>query len=208
MTAKWIVVSGLDGSGKTTLVENLVEMYSQQGYRVYQSRFPKDNYLRTTLLNKSKDSYTDRILFVLDNRITGTEVQEAMDSGEYDIVITQRGFLDSFVHGAVQGYTYEMVEALNHFSDMPKCDIMIHMVAEANVAYERIADDPDADKFEYLEYIEKQELETRRAYNEIRSGKNSTLAQFSRCKNIYVDTTEMTTDETFEWVKKKLYNLF
>ena len=127
MKTKWIVVTGLDGSGKTILVSNLKEMFTQQGLRVKQDRFPKDKYLTKTLLNKSKDPYTDRILFVLDNRITGTEIQEAINSGEYDIIVTQRGFLDSFVHGAVQGYTYEMIEALNHFSDMPKCDVIIQL---------------------------------------------------------------------------------
>lgn len=207
MTTKWIVVSGLDGSGKTTLVSNLEKMFKEQGLRVKRDKFPKDKYLVRTLLNKSKDTYTDRILFVLDNRITGTEIQEAIDSGEYDIIITQRGFLDSFVHGAVQGYTYEMVETLNHFSDMPKCDIIIHMVAEASVAYSRIANDPDADKFEYPEYIEKQEQETRRAYREIVARKNPVLSSFKDCKHIYVDTTQMTPQETFDWVRKKLTDL-
>ena len=95
--AKWIVVTGLDGSGKTTLVDNLVTWFQEKGYKVMRDRFPHDRYLVKDLLNKSHDRYTDRLLFALDNRLFGTELQERIDSGEYDVIITQRGFLDSFV---------------------------------------------------------------------------------------------------------------
>lgn len=200
----WIAVTGLDGSGKTTLVDKLEKFLQEQGKKVYRSRLPHDKYLVKTLLNKSKDSYTDRMLFALDNRIFGTELRAIQEAGEYDIVLTQRCFLDSFVHGAVQGYSYEWIEQLNRVSDLPKTDIMVHMVAETSVAYQRICNDPDADKFEYPAYIEKQERETRKAYSNVLNGTDPALATFKDCKNIYVDTTQMTTDEVFETVLKKL----
>ena len=202
--ALWVVVTGLDGSGKTTLVDNLKEWFIQNGKKVYRDRFPHDRYLVKELLNKSKDSYTDRLLFALDNRVFGTELHEIINSGDYDIVVTQRGFLDSFVHGAVQGYAYSLIEQLNHVSDLPKCDIMIHMVAEARIAYARIKGDPDADKFEYPDYIRVQEIETRRAYSEVTSESNPDLEAFRGCINFYVDTTQMTTEEVFELIKAKL----
>ena len=201
----WIVVTGLDGSGKTTLVDNLQEwLTKEKSKNVLRDRLPHDKYLVKTLLNKSKDAYTDRMLFALDNRIFGNELHEIIETGEVDIVLTQRGFLDTFVHGAVQGFSYEMIEELNHISDLPKCDIMIHLVAEASVAYKRICDDPDADKFEYPEYIQKQERETRKAYANVVQATNPALMSFKDAKNIYVDTTQMTTDEVFETVSKKL----
>ena len=201
----WIVVTGLDGSGKTTLVENLEKYFREEKAKnVKRDRFPHDRYLVKTLLDKSKDSYTDRLLFALDNRLMGTEIKEMISSNSCDLIITQRGFLDSFVHGAVQGYSYSWVEELNHLGDMPKCDVMIHMVAEASVAYSRIMDDPDADKFEYPDYIGKQERETRRAYSEVVNGINPALASFKDCVNIYVDTTQMTPEEVFEFVIGKL----
>ena len=67
--AKWIVVSGLDGSGKTTLVDNLEKWMTENGKKVKRSRLPYDEYLVKNLLNVSKDNYTDRLLFALDNRI-------------------------------------------------------------------------------------------------------------------------------------------
>lgn len=201
--AKWIVVSGLDGSGKTTLVDNLEKWITEQKRRVKRSRLPYDEYLVRDLLNVSNDSYTDRMLFALDNRIFATHLREWQNSGEYDFIITQRGFLDSFVHGAVQGYSYSWIGELNRIAELPKCQVIIHMVAEAETAYQRIKDDPDADKFEYIEYIRKQESETRKAFHEVVQ-KNMDLEHFHGAINIYVDTTQMSTDETFELVKKRL----
>lgn len=200
----WIAVTGLDGSGKTTLVDNLEKWFIEHKKIIYRSRLPHDKYLVSKLLNESHDSYTDRMLFALDNRIFGTKLKNILNMGEYDIVLTQRCFLDSFVHGAVQGYSYEWIEELNRVGDLPKCDILIHLVAEASVAYQRICDDPDADKFEYPEYINKQEYETRKAYSAVVKGNEPALSSFKDTKNIYVDTTQMTTDEVFENVLKKL----
>ena len=202
---KWVVITGLDGSGKTSLVSNLTSWLSEEKkLKVKRDRFPHDRYLVKDLLNKSKDRYTDRLLFALDNRLFGTELAETMESGEYDVIITQRGFLDSFVHGAVQGFSYSWIGELNQIADLPKCDIMIHMVCEARTAYSRICNDPDADKFEYPAYIDKQERETRRAYAEVISEANPDLEHFKDCQNLYIDTTQMSIDEVFDFVKKKL----
>ena len=201
---KWLVVSGLDGSGKTSLVSNLQKwLEEERNKRVKTSRLPHDRHLVKDLLNVSKDSYTDRMLFALDNRIFAEHFKDWVDSGEYDFIVTQRGFLDSFVHGAVQGYDYSWIANLNRIEDLPKCEVIIHMVAEAETAYNRIKDDEDADKFEYISYIRRQESETRRAYYELQR-KNVDLEHFSDAYNIYVDTTQMTIEEKFEFVKRRL----
>lgn len=200
----WIAVSGLDGSGKTTLVDNLEKYFTGTcGMRVKRDRLPHDPYLVKELLNVSDDKYTDRLLFALDNRIFAARYRK-WSHHEFDVLLTQRCNLDSFVHGAVQGFSYAEIGRLNGIADLPRCDVIIHLVAEAATAYKRICDDPDADKFEYPEYIRVQEQETRRAYYEVRSGANPDLVAFKNAIHIYVDTTELTTDETFELVLKRL----
>lgn len=203
---KWIVVTGLDGSGKTTLVEDLERYFTLAGKSVKRSRLPQDEYLVKKLLNESTSKYTDRMLFALDNRLFAEKYEDWFTSDDYDVIITQRGFLDSFVHGAVQGFGYDFIADLNRIDELPKCDIMIHMVAEAEIAYARIKDDPEADKFEYISYIRRQEQETRRAYREV-INKEPSLEHFHSAQNIYVDTTQLTTSETYEYVLKKLNEL-
>lgn len=199
----WMSVCGLDGSGKSTLVANLEKRMTELGMRVKTSRLPHDRYLVTDLLNVSNDPYTDRMLFALDNRLFAERFKGWQNSGEYDVILTQRCFLDSYVHGAVQGFDYAWISELNRINDLPKCQIIIHLVAEAETAYARIKDDEDADKFEYIDYIRKQERETRRCYYEVTHG-NRDLEHFSDAVHIYVDTTQMSTDETFEYVVKRL----
>lgn len=202
----WIAVTGLDGSGKTTLVENLKNWFEIKGFRVYVDRLPHDQYIVKTLLNKSEDSYTDRLLFAVDNRLFGYELKNIIAENNYDIILTQRCWLDSFVHGAVQGFGYSWIADLNRISDLPQADIMIHLVAEAGIAYNRICDDPDADKFEYPEYMYRQEFETRRAYSEIIAG-NKDLHWFHKARHWYFDTTQMTPSELHSQVAAKFGNL-
>lgn len=203
---KWIVVSGLDGSGKTTLVGNLQKWISDEcELRVKRSRLPHDQHLVKDLLNISTSPYTDRMIFSLDNRIFAERYRKWSESGMYDVLLTQRGYLDSFVHGAVQGFSYSWIAENNQIADLPRCFAMIHLVAEAEVAYSRIRDDPDADKFEYLEYIRRQEFETRRAYHQV--GNNVDLIHFRESKNILIDTTRKTTEETFEIARNWLEGL-
>ena len=204
----WIACSGLDGSGKTTLVDNLFNwLTKEKGLSVYRDRLPHDRYIVTDLLDKSKDSYTDRLLFAVDNRIWGTMIEDVIKSEKYDIILTQRCFLDSFVHGAVQKYSYSWIEDLNRTAELPKTDVIIHMVAEAKTAYARICDDPDADKFEYPAYIRRQEVETRRAYAECLAGNNIDLESFNKAEHFCIDSTRMSIEDVFQCARKQLESL-
>lgn len=207
----WLVITGLDGSGKTGLVDALEKYFTEElKLRVKRTRSPHDKYLIHDLLNVSgdgepmKDRYTDRLIFALDNRILGTRIRQWQRSGEYDIILSQRGFFDSFVHGAVQGYTYEQIATLNQIEDLPKCTLMIHLCADSNIAYNRIKDDPDADKFETAAYMRRQEEETRRGYRELTQAQNPDLSAFFGIQNFFIDTTELSPEETFDLAKRRL----
>ena len=202
--AKWIVVTGLDGSGKTHLVEDLANYYRNKGLKVKTAHLPYDKHLGTKVLPKLKMSYSDRLLFALDNHIFAAQLEEWMS--EYDIIISQRGWFDSFVHGAVQGYSYSFIGQLNRIEELPVCNVMIHLVASASVAYARIKDDPDGDKFEYPSYIRTQELETRRGYQELIE-RNLDLYPFFKVHNTLIDTSNLTMEETFELSKKFLQSI-
>ena len=207
----WLVITGLDGSGKTGLVDRLEKFISEElNLRVKRTRSPHDKYLIQDLLNVSgdgepmKDRYTDRLIFALDNRILGTRIRQWQRSGDYDIILSQRGFFDSFVHGSVQGYTYEQIATLNQIDDLPKCTVMIHLCADHNIAYARIKDDPDADKFETSAYMRRQEEETRRGYRELTQSHNPDLSAFEGIQNFFIDTTELSPNETFDLAKRRL----
>ena len=70
MRCKWIIITGLDGSGKTTLQTDLMNYLENQNKTVKRYHSPYDDYLKS-LLDLSgngialKDSYTDLLIFAL-----------------------------------------------------------------------------------------------------------------------------------------------
>jgi len=202
----YIVITGLDGAGKTTLIDDLEKFFSSKGLKVKTAHSPYDEHLRYEVLPAlGNDSHGDRLLFALDNHILGAKIREWLV--DYDIVITQRGPFDSFVHGQVQGFTYEEVERLNCTKSLPAADIMVHLCASAEIAFERIKNDPDADKFEYLSYIVEQEKMTRKGYSDLVLKKEPALSSFFGTRNLFVDTTDFTTKDTFEYVIHRLLKI-
>ena len=147
----WICVTGLDGTGKTTLKRNLVGHFKMQNLQVKDFKFPYDKHLLDLLNNTVgdgmpwQDNYSDQMLFALDNRILGTvHIRDWRKAS--DVLVSQRGYIDSFVHGECRGFSYEESDKLMRTYELERCDVMIHLNADPQVAFERIKDDPDADK--------------------------------------------------------------
>lgn len=206
----WIVVTGLDGTGKTTLKRNLVGYFKMQNMQVKDFKFPYDKHLLDLLNNTVgdgmpwQDNYSDQMLFALDNRILGTvHIRDWRKAS--DVLVSQRGYIDSFVHGECRGFSYAESDKLQRTYELERCDVMIHLNADPNIAFERIKDDPEADKFETIEYIKRQAAATRKAYDELMK-ENPALSAFKGIPNIYIDTTNLTTQETFEKAIQELKN--
>ena len=96
MESKWIVVTGLDGSGKTTFKNRLVGDLKSNGHKTQNFKSPYDKHL-LGLLDISgdgmpwKDNYSDQLIFMLDNRMLSYYVRDWRQNYEY--LISQRGFM-------------------------------------------------------------------------------------------------------------------
>ena len=90
--------------------------------------------------------------------------------------------------------------------ELEKCDVMIHFNCDPKVAFKRICEDPDADKFETLEYIEKQAQSTKAVYDALIKGNEPAFESFRDCVNIYIDTTYLSMDGTFDILIEELRN--
>lgn len=211
MSAKWIAITGLDGSGKTTLKTNLTNHFFLENRKTHTFKLPYDKHL-LDLLDISgsgdpfKDSYTDRLIFAVDNRIVNSHIISWRN--DYDILLSQRCFLDSFVFGAVQGFSYQEIFNINRVNDLEKCDAIIHLNADPAVAYKRIKDDPNGDKFETEGFILKQAAETSKVYKELINGSDPCFDSFRGIPQVYIDTTKLTPEETYnDAVTFLLWNL-
>lgn len=208
----WIVITGLDGTGKTTLKRNFVGYFKSQNCIVKDFKFPYDKNLLDLMNNvvgdglPLKDNYTDQLLFSLDNRIVGTTYIRNWRISN-DVLISQRGYIDSFVHGECRGFSYKETDEIQRTWELERCQVMIHLNADPEIAFNRIKDDPDADKFETLEYIKHQAKATKKAYDSLMQDDDPALSAFKKIPNIYIDTTNLTCEETFSKALQELRNL-
>jgi thymidylate kinase len=187
--APWITITGLDGAGKTTLLRALSSELDG-----FQFRLPHHAFVRE-LLNVSGngtafgDVHTDRLLFATDARLTSSLIQDWRQA--HPILLSQRGWMDNFIFGAVQGVTYEETDQLLRTSELERPSAIIYLTADPQLAFSRIAADPLGDKYETPDFIVVQHRETLRFSNSVGAGLK-VLAPFTGIPAILIDSTAKT----------------
>ncbi|WP_197519402.1 AAA family ATPase [Mycobacterium sp. E2327] len=189
--APWITISGLDGSGKTTLLRALCAELGG-----FQFRLPHHPFVRE-LLDVSGggsafgDVYTDRLLFATDARLTNTLIRSWRRT--HRLLLSQRGWMDNFIFGAVQGVSYDEADALLRTSELERPSAIVYLTAEPRVAFDRISADANRDKYETLDFITEQHRQTLRFYESVGTGLPA-LAAFAGIPAIVIDTTAKTSE--------------
>lgn len=87
-----IVVEGLDGAGKTTLAQRLVDHLRQQGYEVHATREPTDTFrgeaIRRALEDPDHDPVSEALLFAADHAAHVAELRERLADDQ--LVVSDR----------------------------------------------------------------------------------------------------------------------
>jgi len=199
--APWIVVTGLDGSGKTHLVEWLASATRSKKFHL-----PYHDFVRACLARSGNgaqfgDIHTDRLLFALDGRLANYQIREWRQAGLS--LVSQRGWTDNFVFGAVQGVSYEETEELLRSYELERASAYIHLVADPHAAFERIKDDADHDKYETAEFLIPQYNETLRLFDEV-TKRNPILSEFHNIPAVLIDTTNKTNEDVYDEARQFL----
>lgn len=139
--------SGVDGSGKTTAVEYLAEYLRSKGLRVAVTREVGSPHIPTAVKLRE-------IVLGLDSDMTGAEmelvfaamrlmnarlVKRWADSGEYDVVLSDRGWADHIVY-TCQNVDAEFAERLyNHVPTLRdyRTDLEVYLQVSAETAAQR-----------------------------------------------------------------------
>jgi thymidylate kinase len=164
---RWIVVTGLDGAGKTTLVGRLGKLLGARTFRLPFCDFVRPCLARSGKGSQFGDVHTDRLLFALDARLANYEIRSWREDNSA-LLISQRGFMDNFIFGAAQGVSYAETDNLLKTRALEKPTAQIFLIAEPSIAFARIKDDPNADKFETFDFIVRQQAETLRFLENLR----------------------------------------
>ncbi len=189
--APWIVVTGLDGSGKSTLVARLAGTAGACRFRLPYHGFVREQLARSGGGRPFGDVRTDRLLFAADARLVNYRIREWRRT--HRLLVSQRGWMDNYVFGAVQGVSYEETAALLGTNELERPSAIVHLVADPRVAFLRIRTDPHGDKFETAAFMRRQHRETLRLFEGVRRGLAS-LAAFAGIPAVLIDTTDMTPD--------------
>ena len=205
----FISVMGQDGSGKTSLRDNLAKYFSSEGYSVITAKSPCDKYL-VGLLNNAisqngyNDWYTEQLLFSFADGLLSNYMVQL--NGHCDYFICQRGPADQYDHGITRsGLSYEQIHEIQRPERLAKFDYYIHMNCDAKVAWSRICDDEGKDRYEYPEYFERQVKNTKALYeNSCNVSENPSLKFMADAKHFYIETTYLSIDQVFEIVLKYL----
>lgn len=181
----WISVTGIDGSGKTTLCTHLLNCFSSKAIFM---KMPYFDWVREMIKISGdntpyKDPYTDALIFATSNRLENYLIKEAMQN--YDFVITQRCWLDNFPYRIAQGCT--LMESINLLkpNTLEKPDIIVYLRCNYQIAYNRIKEQ-NGDKYETKEQMSIHEKEFE---NMMQSIQNNTFPiDFHNTKIITIET--------------------
>ena len=136
----FIVLEGIDGSGKSTQTFMLEHKLKRLGRKVYATREPTDGIIggiiRAALTTKLKISHrTLQILFAADRSEHVKEIEERLKAG-YD-VICDRYYFSSIAYGMVD---LDMEWLIKINSVFPEPDITILLDLPADIALRRLGD--------------------------------------------------------------------
>lgn len=201
---KFISITGQDGSGKTTLRNNLAKYYAEKGKKVVVAKSPCDKHT-VNLLNNAisqygyDDWYTEQLLFsFMDGVLSNYMIQL---NGRCDYFICQRGPIDQYAHGVTRsGKEYSEIYDIQRPERLKKFDVYIHLNCEANVAWQRVCEDKGKDRYEYPEYFERQVPNTKTLYTNIVEGVQPELQFLRDSEHFYLETQDLTTDEVLQKV--------
>lgn len=149
----YVVIEGIDGTGKTELASRLVPPLLRRGHSVSSFREPTDRFLRAQFMRLMKtDPLAAAICGNVDRAILRPQVEAALDQG--DIVIQDRSFYSALAYhspGLEPVDARELERIARTLAIEP--DLVLYLDAPVDLAVKRVEESGEANSFEDEPYL-------------------------------------------------------
>ncbi|MGC9182280.1 dTMP kinase [Thermogladius sp.] len=133
----FLVLEGLDGSGKTSIANILISRLGELGYRATYTYEPYDSSIVGAVkgeYSSARDAYVDALAYALDRLIHWkTVIEPALREGA--VVVCDRYFYSSVAYQTASGAPYEWVLEVNRFA--PRPDLAVYLDVEPSLGLAR-----------------------------------------------------------------------
>ena len=149
----YIVIEGIDGTGKTELAARLVPPLLRRGHSVSSFREPTDKFLRSQFARLVRtDSLSAALCLVVDRAMLRPEVERALDVG--DIVVQDRSFYSTlaYQYPGLSADSWRELERITRELALEP-DLVLYLDAPVDLAMQRVEASGSRDAFEDEPYL-------------------------------------------------------
>jgi dTMP kinase len=152
----FIVIEGIDGTGKSTQVSRLGEWFSQQGREVLRSREPTDGPWGKKLresASRGRLSPKEELSFFLNDRRQHVETTIAPALAAGKVVILDRYYFSTMAYQGARGFDPAEIRRMNE-EFAPRPDLLLILDLDVETAHQRIGHRGDStNEFEKYESL-------------------------------------------------------
>ena len=206
-SSPWIVVSGPRWRGQPRPL--WWGALGSPAFAASRFRLPYHDFVRPCLARSGVgepfgDIQTDRLLFSLDARLANYQIRDWRREGR--TLISQRGWMDNFIFGAVQGLSYRQTDEMLRSHELERPSAHIFLVSDPFTVFERICNGPDRDKYETADFLALQYVEILRFFDEALHN-HPDLRSFAGIPTILIDTSIKTPQQVYDVAREFLVGI-
>ncbi len=149
----YVVIEGIDGTGKTELSGRIVPPLLARGHSVSSFREPTDNFLRAQFKRLSKtDALGSALCFTVDRAMLRPNVERALDQG--DVVVQDRSFYSTlaYQYPSLSASDWRELERIER-SVALEPDLVLYLDAPVDLAMKRVEGTGHRDSFDDEPYL-------------------------------------------------------
>lgn len=151
----YVVIEGIDGTGKTELAARLVPPLLRRGHSVSSFRSPTDKFLRSEYARLAKtDPFAAALCFTVDRAMLRPDIEAALLQG--DIVVQDRSFYSAlaYVAPALSGERWREFERVERALSLEP-DLVLYLDVSTDVAIHRIGESGQTDAIDDEQYLQR-----------------------------------------------------